>query len=95
MVYNAHMIRFRPHIYIYKVYFIKGHFCPPPPAPLRKGKGGGRGPPCAPLSGVPEYHPLKREYIVFQNFTGIEEDSLRAGFKATQFASLCQIYTYI
>ena len=32
------MIRFRPHIYIYKVYFIKGHFCPPPVRPLRKGK---------------------------------------------------------
>ena len=39
MVYNAQMIRFRPHIYIYKVYFIKGTFAPPP-GPLRKGKGG-------------------------------------------------------
>ena len=46
MVYNAQMIRFRPHIYIYKVYFIKGHFCPP--APLEKGQGGK-----APLSDVP------------------------------------------
>ena len=51
MVYNAQMIRFHPHIYIYKVYVIKGHFCPPP-ASLEKGQGG-RGSPCAPLSGVP------------------------------------------
>ena len=50
MVYNAQMIRFRPHICIYKVCFIKGHFCFP--APLEKEQGG-RGFPCAPLSGVP------------------------------------------
>ena len=55
MVYNAQMIRFRPHIYIYEVYFIKGHFCPPLP-PLRKGKGGRCPPPALPLSGVPDFY---------------------------------------
>ena len=69
MVYNAQMIRFRSHIYIYKVYFIKGHFCPPLP-PLRKGHFC---PPCAPppLSGVPVFRflnarlSLHNEYNIF------------------------------
>ena len=55
MVYNAQMIRFRPHIFIYKVYFTKGHFCHPL-SPLRKGKEDEaplRPPP--PFSGVPDF----------------------------------------